>query len=233
MIFLETRRLILRNVAPRDAAAIYDYRNSEVCARYQRGQTRTRSGIDALVQRRRNDLLSLDAPALLAIALKETDELVGEVVVMPQDGTISLGYTVSYLHHRKGYAFEALSALLAMLHERFPSQDFVCFTDPENRPSMALLQKLGYQDLGYAPKIHARMFGKWLRPDTRAELRQAAQERRSIHPTAPARLEGGRPLRFIRRPLCKTRGRKAAGIFCAQIGTDILTKSNGCVTIQM
>ena len=110
MIFLETRRLILRNVAPRDAAAIYDYRNSEVCARYQRGQTRTRSGIDALVQRRRNDLLSLDAPALLAIALKETDELVGEVVVMPQDGTISLGYTVSYLHHRKGYAFEALTA---------------------------------------------------------------------------------------------------------------------------
>ena len=94
---------------------------------------------------------------------------------MPQDGTISLGYTVSYLHHRKGYAFEALSALLAMLHERFPSQDFVCFTDPENRPSMALLQKLGYQDLSYAPKIHARMFGKWLRPDTRAELRQAAQ----------------------------------------------------------
>ena len=179
MIFLETRRLILRNVAPRDAAAIYDYRNSEVCARYQRGQTKTRSGIDALVRRRRNDLLSLDEPALLAIALKETDELVGEIVVMPQDGTISLGYTVSYLHHRKGYAFEALSALLAMLHERFPSQDFVCFTDPENRPSMALLQKLGYQDLGYAPKIHARMFGKWLRPDTRAELRQAAQEHSS------------------------------------------------------
>ena len=37
MIFLETDRLILRNVQPRDGAVMYDYRNHEICARYQRG----------------------------------------------------------------------------------------------------------------------------------------------------------------------------------------------------
>ena len=201
MIFLETRRLILRNVAPRDAAAIYDYRNSEVCSRYQRGQTRTRSGIDALVQRRRNDLLSLDAPALLAIALKETDELVGEVVVMPQDGTISLGYTVSYLHHRKGYAFEALSALLAMLHERFPSQDFVCFTDPENRPSMALLQKLDVRQM--APARHPG--------------RAPAGRAGAFIPQRRHALKAGRPPRFIRRPLCKNPRPQSRGFFAPKL----------------
>ena len=32
---------------------------------------------------------------MVAVALKDTDEMVGEIVVMPEDGTISLGYTFS------------------------------------------------------------------------------------------------------------------------------------------
>ena len=38
MPFIETNRLILRNVAAKDADIMYDYRNNEICARYQRGQ---------------------------------------------------------------------------------------------------------------------------------------------------------------------------------------------------
>ena len=39
MIFLETERLLLRNTRPEDAKVMFDYRNNELCARYQRGQT--------------------------------------------------------------------------------------------------------------------------------------------------------------------------------------------------
>lgn len=164
MVFLETERLCLRNVALKDAAIIYDYRNNEACARYQRGQTKDRAGIDALVKARQQDSLSTAANALLAIALRESDEIIGEVVVMPKDGAITLGYTISYRHHRQGYAFEALTALTNWLHTRFPGWDFVCFTDPANQPSMALLRKLGYQQIGYAPRIQSEVFGKWLSP---------------------------------------------------------------------
>lgn len=174
MVFLTTDRLILRNVAPEDGPIMYDYRNNERCARYQRGQVRDQAGIDALIEKRQNDQLSLDAPALLAVALRETGEMIGEIVVMPQDGAISLGYTFSYRHHRQGYAYEALSALLELLHSRFPDQEFICFTERENLPSRNLLTKLGYQDLGYAPKIQSEIFGKWLTPASEAELRQAA-----------------------------------------------------------
>ena len=45
MTFIETNRLILRNVAAKDAEIIYDYRNNETCARYQRGQTKDFDGI--------------------------------------------------------------------------------------------------------------------------------------------------------------------------------------------
>lgn len=173
MIFTETDRLILRSVAAKDADIMYDYRNNEICARYQRGQTKDYDGIFALVERRKNDVMSVDAPFMVAVALKETDEMVGEIVVMPKDGTISLGYTFSYKHHRRGYAFEALTALVSLLHERYPEWDFISFTERENEPSMALLKKLGYKDMGYIPHMESQVFGKWTTPATEAEISQA------------------------------------------------------------
>lgn len=176
MTFIETNRLLLRNVSPKDADIMYDYRNNEICARYQRGQTKDYEGIVALVERRKNDVMSVDAPFLVAVALKETDEMVGEIVVMPKDGTISLGYTVSYKLHRKGYAFEALTALINMLHERYPEWDFISFTERSNEPSMALLKKLGYKDMGYVPSMESQVFGKWTTPATEAEIAQAIRK---------------------------------------------------------
>lgn len=176
MPFIETNRLILRNVAAKDADIMYDYRNNEICARYQRGQTKDYVSIVQLVERRKNDVMSVDAPFMVAVALKENDEMVGEIVVMPEDGTISLGYTFSYKHHRKGYAFESLTALINMLHKQYPEWDFISFTEPENEPSMALLKKLGYKDMGYIPSMESQVFGKWTTTATEAEIAHAVNK---------------------------------------------------------
>ena len=176
MTFLETDRLILRNVAAKDADIMYDNRNNEICARYQRGQPKDYEGITALVEKRKSDVVSVESPFMVAVAFKETDEMVGEIVVMPNDGTISLGYTFSYKLHRKGYAFEALTALVNLLHEQYPQWDFISFTEPENEPSMALLKKLGYKDMGYIASMDSQVFGKWTTPATDAEIAQAIQK---------------------------------------------------------
>jgi len=176
MTFIETARLRLRNVQARDVDIMYDYRNNEICARYQRGQTRDYEGILALVHRRMDDVVSVDAPFLMAVARKDTDELIGEIVVMPNDGTISLGYTFSYRHHRKGYAFEALTALINMLHEKYPAWDFISFTDPENIASMELLKKLGYQNMGYVAAKDSQVFGKWTLEATKTEIAEAVKK---------------------------------------------------------
>lgn len=175
MIFLETDRLILRNVVITDADIMFDYRNNELCARYQRGQTKDREGIVSLIERRRGDVMSIEAPFFIAVALKDSDEMIGEIVVMPNEGTISLGYTFSYKHHRKGYAYEALNALINLLHEKYPAWDFICFTDPENDPSKSLLKKLGYKDMGYIVSKQSQVFGKWTTPSTEAEIKRAVQ----------------------------------------------------------
>ena len=173
MIFLETQRLILRNPAPKDAEIMFDYRNNEICARYQRGQCSDYDGIIALIQRQKDKVMSVDGSFMAAVALRDTDEMVGEVVVMPVDGTISLGYTFSHRHHRRGYAFEALTALINRLHALYPEWDFISFTDPENVPSMALLEKLGYTNMGYLPSKESQVFGKWVTQRTADESAQA------------------------------------------------------------
>lgn len=176
MRFIVTDRLVLRNVEAADAEVMYDYRNNDLCARFQRGQTKDLGGIKELIEKRKDDKLTVGGNSLLAIALKESGEMIGEIVVMPNDGAITLGYTISYRHHRKGYAYEALHALTEKLHAEYPDWDFICFTDRENVASMELLKKLGYEYMGYAPKITSQVFGKWVKPDAAEEIAKATQK---------------------------------------------------------
>lgn len=162
MIKIETQRLMLSNVTPEDAPTMFDYRNNEVCARYQRGQTKDLPGIIELLTRRQNDSISDQENFMVGVRLKESNQFIGEIVAMPNDGCFSIGYTFHYAQHRKGYAYEALKALTDLLHERYPSMEFISFTEPENTASRNLLKKLGYKDMGYVPKLTSQVYGKWV-----------------------------------------------------------------------
>ena len=159
MGFLKTERLVLRNLMPQDADVMFDYRNNEICFRYQKGQTKDYAEIAKMIERRRADVLSAEAPFMVAV--KETDEMIGEIVVKPKTDMIELGYIFSYRYHRRGYAFEALTALIDQFHRMAPDRAFISFVEPQNIASMGLLRKLGYRDMGYVPEIESQMFGKW------------------------------------------------------------------------
>ena len=165
MDFLKTERLVLRNLMPQDADIMFDYRNNEICSRYQKGQTKDYAEIAKMIERRRADVLSAEASFMVAVALKETDEIIGEIVVKPGADAIELGYTFSYRYHRRGYAFEALTALIDQLHRMAPDRAFISFVEPQNIASMGLLRKLGYRDMGYVPEMESQMFGKWTKAD--------------------------------------------------------------------
>ena len=162
MIYIETERLTLGNVTPNDAPVLFDYRNNEICAKYQRGQTKDLPGIIELLSRRQYDSISDQENFLIGVRLKQSDTLIGEIVVMPNDGCFSIGYTFHYNYHRKGYAYEALSTLTDILHNTYPELEFISFTEPENIASRRLLEKLGYQDMGYIPQLTSQMYGKWI-----------------------------------------------------------------------
>lgn len=101
MIFLETERLILRNLLPQTRKPCSTIGTTKSAPGISGARPRDQAGIVQLIARRGSDKLSADAPCMVAVALKATGEMVGEIVVMPSERTFSLGYTFSYRHHRK------------------------------------------------------------------------------------------------------------------------------------
>ena len=88
---------------------------------------------------------------MIAVALKETNEMIGEINVKLKDNTISLGYTFSYKYHRIGDACEFLTVLREHLQKMAPKWEFISFTVCENIAGIELLKILVFKDFGYVP----------------------------------------------------------------------------------
>lgn len=161
MTILETTRLLLRNLSCSDLPELHDYRSNETCRRYQRSQPCTETELRALVAAHGADTLGTPGSKHFAIAQKTTGQLIGDVFVCIAPPTLSLGYTISYKHHRQGCAYELLSALIERLHAAYPTCEIVCCVEPENAASIALLQKLGFGHERYMEKLDSLIFSKW------------------------------------------------------------------------
>lgn len=56
------------------------------------------------------------------------------------------GWALAPAMHGKGYAFEAVSAMLGWGERHFGRRDFVCMISPANEPSLKLAARLGYRE---------------------------------------------------------------------------------------
>jgi len=66
----------------------------------------------------------------------------------PDDaGMIEVGYTVFPAHRRRGYAGEAVHALLAWAREQGVDH-FIASVAPHNEPSLRLVRRLGFAEVG-------------------------------------------------------------------------------------
>ena len=92
-----------------------------------------------------------------AIALR-TGELIGDLSIYFNNNTITIGYTISYKYQRNGYAFEILSNLIEVIHERYKNYEIVAMTDKENEASINLLKKLGFVNEGYEERVESYIF---------------------------------------------------------------------------
>jgi RimJ/RimL family protein N-acetyltransferase len=65
-------------------------------------------------------------------------------------GVIEIGYWIGGAARGRGFAFEAVSAIIALLGGRFPARTIVAECRPANVASWSLLEKLGFRDTGEA-----------------------------------------------------------------------------------
>lgn len=148
---IETERLLLRPLDPtNDVEALHAYQSLPEVCRYVPFEPRTREQIAERLrdpERVRWALLEPGQALDLAIVLKESGELIGDVLLMWHDTTnAEVGYVVHPAHHGHGYATEAARAMLALAFD--PAYGLALHRvtariDQRNPASAAVLTKLG------------------------------------------------------------------------------------------
>jgi RimJ/RimL family protein N-acetyltransferase len=144
---LVTPRLILRRLALPDCAAILAYRGLPEVARYQSWENPDLPSIRALIEQMIG--LEPDTPGTwlqLGITLRESGNLIGDCGLhFPADEPrqAEFGITLSPAFQKRGYALEALKAVLAYFFATLGKHRVYASVDPENSASIALLERAG------------------------------------------------------------------------------------------
>lgn len=182
---IQTDRLVIRPMQRADITALVRYRNVDDVARYQDWMLPyTRDLAHALL----DELDGTNGPTTdqwVQLAVTDADDrLLGDLAVW-LDGSATLammGYTIAPEHQGKGYATEAVGAMVDWLLARGVRR-VAATLDPRNLASARVLERCGFRYTGTA-RSAALVRGAW-EDDARFEI--LADERRAWRSAKPAK----------------------------------------------
>jgi len=162
---LETDRLILRLARQDDVDALMEYSaDAEVC-RYLPYEPRDRDEIEKSMDRRLGftEFTPDGHPLFLHAELKETGEMIGELLLFSRNIEArqgEIGYVFNPRFQGKGYAMEAVTALMDVAFNTVNLHRIEAKCSAVNKPSWALMEKLGMRREAHF-KEHAIFKGEW------------------------------------------------------------------------
>ncbi len=144
---LVTERLVLRRSRPEDARAISAYRSDPDVHRYQGWDRTDAAGVRAEIEE-----MARRAPGepggwvQLSAEEREGGGLVGDVglsLAEGEPGVIKVGYTIAPAFQGRGYATEAVAALVAYAFDTLGAEVVRAHASAENAPSIRVAEKVG------------------------------------------------------------------------------------------
>lgn len=85
------------------------------------------------------------APYVLAVCLKASMELIGHVGLSPIEGQVEVGYAIEEKHHGKGFASEAVGAMVKWGLERFELPRILGIVAADNAASCRVLERADFE----------------------------------------------------------------------------------------
>ena len=156
-------RLTVRRFRAADAPAFAAYRSDPAVARYQSWSAPfPEEHAQRLVAEFATDDPGRPGWFQYAVELRGTGELVGDVAVCLHENLLQadIGFTVATAHQRRGYAREAVSAVLDHLFTERGLLRASAECDARNAASAALLAALGFRREGLR-REHTLLKGEW------------------------------------------------------------------------
>ncbi|RGA00405.1 N-acetyltransferase [Microbispora triticiradicis] len=162
-MLLETPRLFLRRFRPEDAPAFAAYRSDPVVARYQSwtAPVPVESAVSLVTVFSSRDP---EEPGWFqyAVELRAEECLIGDVGVNLHENRMQaeLGFTLAARWQGRGYATEAVRAVLRDLFERRGLRRVSAECDARNTSSARLLERVGFRREGLRLQ-HTWFKGEW------------------------------------------------------------------------
>lgn len=163
-LHIETPRLAIRHLGLNDLADFYSYRSNPEVTKYQGFDVMTKETADAFIRQNSTKKFGKAGEWVqYAIENKQTGKLTGDCAIKldKQDTRIAeIGITISHLEQRKGFAKEAMTAILGFLFDKKNIYRVVEIVDTENIASIQLLKTTGFRQEGhFVENIFFK--GKW------------------------------------------------------------------------
>ena len=150
---IRTERLLIRPFRPGDAAGLAARRNDPVVARYQDWEL---PFTEDQARQRVSAVVAMDGPTneewwMAVVADPDTDEALGDLAVhLTWKGrTAEVGYTFAKVHWGKGFAREALAAMVEYLFDQLGVSRIFGMLHPDNPASAMVLERTGFRFEGH------------------------------------------------------------------------------------
>jgi RimJ/RimL family protein N-acetyltransferase len=142
-----TNRLVLRRSRPEDAATISGYRSDPEVNRQQGWDRTDPDGVRAEIEEMAGRLPGEPGGWVqFTVEDRETGRLVGDVGLSPAEGepgVIKVGYTIAPHFQGRGYASEAIGALVDYAFDTLGADVVRAYASAENIPSIRVAEKVG------------------------------------------------------------------------------------------
>ncbi|MBQ1192678.1 MAG: GNAT family N-acetyltransferase [Lachnospiraceae bacterium] len=147
-VILETERLLIREISVEDVPRLYELYDEEI-VKYMPGLFEK---IDEEMEYTKNYIKNIYGfyhYGMWLVVLKESNVIIGRAGVeykeIPETKlTHEMGYMIGKKYQGKGYAKEALSAIIEYMKRNFEINNFFVEVSKENEKSISLARKMGF-----------------------------------------------------------------------------------------
>lgn len=133
---VETPRLTLRNFRADDAAELFAYLRNPSVSCFLSMKLDDMDAAKAEAEKRSK------SDEYIAVCLRGTDKLVGDLFAVPEDDTFSVGWNFNPAFSGTGLASEAARALFVLLFSVKQARRLYAYVEDDNIPSQRLCERL-------------------------------------------------------------------------------------------
>lgn len=145
---IKTERLIIRLAEPEDAENIFSYRSDFVENMYQGWFPNSAEDVCEYIKNMPKVMDVANVCFQFVIILASENRLIGDMgIIFTNHDNLQaeVGCTLHKEYQRKGYATEALKAMVGYLFETLDKHRIIASIDPRNRPSIQLIERLRFR----------------------------------------------------------------------------------------